>query len=85
MKKFAIIRTQCLLGDSESEIYGEIIEANNFGEALFIVKKENSTDIFENTLNDNIICENIENEIFTFKNDRSRYQGDIFELKELYE
>lgn len=86
MKKFAVVRTEYCFGfEVSSSIYGEIIEAQCFGDAVKILKDGDITDVLGTSLSDNIIEEDIENEVFSFKNDRDRYSGDTFELQEITE
>jgi hypothetical protein len=85
MKKFAVVRTEYMLFEQYRSVYGQIIEALNFAEAVGILKDGDSTDVLGTSLSDNIVNEYIENEIFSFKNDRARYKGDIFELEEITE
>lgn len=83
MKDFVVVRTQFFMWAEEKSIYGRVIQAENFEKAVNILKKEDSIDIFGNSLCENITAEDIENEVFSFKNDRSRYKGDSFDLREL--
>ena len=85
MKKFAVVRTENMLFDQYRSVYGQIIEALNFAEAVGILKDGDSIDILGTSLSKNIVEEDIENEVFSFKNDRSRYKGDSFDLEEITE
>jgi hypothetical protein len=85
MKKFAVVRTEYMLFEKYRSVYGQIIEALNFAEAVGILKGGNSTDVLGTSLSENIVNEDIENEIFSFKNDRARYKGDSFDLEEITE
>jgi hypothetical protein len=85
MKRFAVVRTEYMFFDKHRSVYGQIIEALNFAEAVGILKVGNSTDVLGTSLSENIVSEDIENEIFSFKNDRARYKGDSFDLEEITE
>ena len=85
MKKFAVVRTEHYFGIESSSIYGEIIEARCFADAVKILKNGDSTDVLGTSLSGNIVQEDVENEIFSFKNNRARYRGDTFELQEITE
>ena len=85
MKKFAVVRTEHMMLEQFSTVYGEIIEAQCFADAVKILKDGDSTDVLGTSLSDNIVEEDIENEIFSFKNDRARYKGDTFDLQEITE
>jgi hypothetical protein len=71
--------------DKQRSVYGQIIEALTFADAVGILKDGNSTDVLGTSLSENIVNEDIENEIFSFKNDRARYKGDSFDLEEITE
>jgi hypothetical protein len=86
MATFAVIRTTSgfMEMEGESTVYGELIEAENFAQAVEFLKENNSTDVLGTPLSKNITHDDPENEVFKFKNDRARYRGDEFSL-ELWE
>lgn len=59
MKKFAVVRTEHMMFEQYSSVYGDIIEALSFSDAVAILKEGDSTDILGTSLSDNIVEEDI--------------------------